>query len=170
MWHDVPNLMRIKYIYMHVYVSLTVSQHGLYQVEILLTVFIFKLKLKLCSHHKDSYLPFSLPTMQKKTERNVSLWFGEVGFLACIKHFMGLVDRIEGRKLTHMRYNELWPVLDGFSMVKILELGELFSLCLGTLYPWEDRKRPDKAVLTPKAILAATNSFQIWKQCISKLF
>ena len=59
--------------------------------------------------------------MQKKTERNVPLWFGEVGFLACIKHFMGLVDRIEGRKLTHMRYNELWPVIDGFPMVKILD-------------------------------------------------
>ena len=49
---------------------------------------------------------FHCPQCKKKTERNVSLWFEGVGFLACIKHFMGLVDRIEGRKLTHMRYNE----------------------------------------------------------------
>ena len=37
----------------------------------LVTVFIFKLKLKLCSHHKDWYLPFSLPAMPKKKQREM---------------------------------------------------------------------------------------------------
>ena len=61
----------------------------------------------------------------------------------------------------------MWPnfylnnSIDGFPMVKILEIRELSSLCLGTLLPREDRKRPDKAVLTPKAFVAVTNFFQI---------
>mgnify|MGYP001796350873 FL=1 len=49
-----------------------------------------------------------------------------------------------------MRYNELRPVIDGFPLVKILELRELFSRCLGTLYPGKIGKDPIKRFLLEK--------------------
>ena len=139
-------------------ISLNVSQHGLYQVEILLSAhtghkWIILLSLPYSQSSSSSQrLVFTIFIAHnaKKTERNVPLWFEKVGFLACIKHFMGLVDRIEGRKLTHMRYNELWLVIDGFPMVKILELRELFSRCLGTLYPGKIGKDLIKRFLLQK--------------------